>query len=126
MKRGTGLNDIEIHEAFAGWNKGVLNGYLVGITGQIFSKKDPKTGKRLINEILDVAKQNGTGLWTSQSAMELKVPTPTIDLAVAMRDLSVLTKERKRADSIYQRPIRYLKSGRGTFLAQLGGGLLRG
>jgi 6-phosphogluconate dehydrogenase len=126
MKRGTGLNDIEIHEAFAGWNKGVLNGYLVGITGQIFSKKDPKTGKRLINEILDVAKQNGTGLWTSQSAMELKVPTPTIDLAVAMRDLSVLTKERKRADSIYQRPIRYLKSGRGTFLAQLGGGLFAG
>jgi 6-phosphogluconate dehydrogenase len=126
MKRGGGLNDDEIHEAFDAWNKGELNSYLVEITGQIFSKKDQKTGKRLIDEILDVAKQNGTGLWTSQSAMELKVPTPTIDLAVTMRDMSVLTKERKRADLIYQRPMGHLNGDRGTFLAQLGGGLLAG
>ena len=36
-------------------------------------------------------------MWTSQSAMELQVPIPTIDLAVAMRDLSVFEKERKQA-----------------------------
>jgi len=35
-----------------------------------------------IDEILDVAKQKGTGMWTSESAMELQVPIPTIDLAV--------------------------------------------
>ena len=58
------------------WNKGELNGYLVEITSHIFAKQDEKTGKRLIDEILDVAKQNGTGLWTSQSAMELQVPSP--------------------------------------------------
>ena len=58
----------------------------------IFSQQDEKTGKRLIDEILDVAKQKGTGMWTSQSAMELQVPIPTIDLAVAMRDLSAFAK----------------------------------
>ena len=74
------------------------------ITSHIFSRQDEKTGKRLIDEILDVARQKGTGMWTSQSAMELQVPIPTIDLAVAMRDLSVFAKEREQASAIYLRP----------------------
>ena len=101
------------------WNKGELNGYLVEITSHIFSQADEKTGKRLIDEILDVAKQKGTGMWTSQSAMELQVPIPTIDLAVAMRDLSVFEKEREQASAIYQRPMRRFTGDRDTLLAQL-------
>ncbi len=120
MKRGLGLNDDELHEVYALWNKGELNGYLVEITSHIFSKQDEKTGKRLIDEILDVAKQKGTGMWTSQSAMELQVPIPTIDLAVAMRDLSVFEKEREQAGAIYQRPIRRFTGDRDTFIKQLG------
>jgi 6-phosphogluconate dehydrogenase len=120
MKRGWGLNDDEVHEVYALWNKGELNGYLVEITSHIFSKPDEKTGQRLIDEILDVAKQKGTGMWTSQSAMELQVPIPTIDLAVAMRDLSVFAKEREQASAIYQRPMRPLTGDRDTFLTQLG------
>ena len=119
MKRGLEMNDDEISEVYALWNKGELNGYLMEITSQIFSKQDKKTSKRLIDEILDVAKQKGTGMWTSQSAMELQVPIPTIDLAVAMRDLSVFEKERKQASMIYQRPIKRLNSDRSTFLKQL-------
>ena len=114
MKRGLGLNDDEMHEVYALWNKGELNGYLVEITSHIFSKQDEKTGKRLIDEILDVAKQKGTGMWTSQSAMELQVPIPTIDLAVAMRDLSVFAKEREQAGAIYQRPMRRFTGDRDT------------
>lgn len=120
MKRGLGLNDAEVHEAYALWDKGELNGYLVEITGHIFSKQDEKTGKRLIDEILDVAKQKGTGMWTSQSAMELQVPIPTIDLAVAMRDLSVFAKEREQADAVYQQSQRRLAGDHDTFLTQLG------
>ena len=120
MKRGLGLNDDEMHEVYALWNKGELNGYLVEITSHIFSKQDEKTGKRLIDEILDVAKQKGTGMWTSQSAMELQVPIPTIDLAVAMRDLSVFAKEREQASAIYQRSMRRFTGDRNTFLTQLG------
>jgi len=120
MKRGLGLNDDELHEVYALWNKGELNGYLVEITSHIFSKPDEKTGKRLIDEILDVARQKGTGMWTSQSAMELQVPIPTIDLAVAMRDLSVFEKEREQAGAIYQQPIRCFTGDRDTFIKQLG------
>jgi 6-phosphogluconate dehydrogenase len=126
MKRGLGLNDDELHEVYASWNKGELNGYLVEITSHIFSKQDEKTGKRLIDEILDVAKQKGTGMWTSQSAMELQVPIPTIDLAVAMRDLSVFEKEREQAGAIYQQPMRRFTGDRDTFIKQLGRALYAG
>jgi len=120
MKRGLGLNEDELHEVYALWNKGELNGYLVEITSHIFSKRDEKTGKRLIDEILDVAKQKGTGMWTSQSAMELQVPIPTIDLAVAMRDLSVFEKEREQAGTIYQRLMQRFTGDRDAFIKQLG------
>src|ERR1019366_2852839 len=105
MKRGLGLSDDELREVYDTWNQGELNGYLIEITGRIFGKVDERTGKRLIDEILDVAKQKGTGMWTSQSAMELQVPIPTIDLAVAMRDLSVFEKQREKAGEIFKRPI---------------------
>lgn len=89
------------------------------ITGQIFAKQDAKTGGRLIDEILDVAKQKGTGMWTSQSAMELQVPIPTIDPALALRDLSVFAKQREQASTIYQRSMRRFNSDRDPFLTQL-------
>jgi 6-phosphogluconate dehydrogenase len=126
MKRGLGLNDDELHEVYRAWDNGELNGYLMEITSHIFSKQDEKTGKRLIDEILESAKQTGTGMWTSQSAMELQVPIPTIDLAVAMRDMSVFAKEREQASAIYRRAMRPFAGDREAFLAQLGRALLAG
>ena len=126
MKRGLGLNDDEVHDVFTGWNNGELSGYLMEITGHIFSKQDEKTGKRLIDEILDVAKQKGTGMWTSQSAMELQVPIPTIDVAVAMRDLSVFENEREQAGAIYKPSIRLLTGDRNPILTQMGRALFAG
>jgi 6-phosphogluconate dehydrogenase len=119
MKRGMGLNDDEIRSFFASWNKADLNSYLVDLTSHIFARQDETTDKRLINEILDVAKQKGTGMWTSQSAMELQVPIPTIDLAVAMRNMSVFEEERKQASAIYDRPTLKINGGRDAFPAQL-------
>jgi 6-phosphogluconate dehydrogenase len=120
MKRGLGLSDDELREVYDTWNQGELNGYLIEITGRIFGKVDERTGKRLIDEILDVAKQKGTGMWTSQSAMELQVPIPTIDLAVAMRDLSVFEKQREKAGEIFKRPIPPFAGDRKIFLDKIG------
>jgi 6-phosphogluconate dehydrogenase len=119
MKRGLGLNDDALHDVYDTWNKGELNGYLMEITAHIFSKVDQKTGKRLIDEILDVAKQKGTGMWTSQSAMELQVPIPTIDLAVAMRNLSVFERQREMASAVFERPIPPFANDRDAFLTEL-------
>ena len=54
--------------------------------------------------ILDKAKQKGTGKWTSQNAMDLGIPVPTIDMAVSMREISALKDERIKADEVYDRP----------------------
>jgi 6-phosphogluconate dehydrogenase len=120
MKRGLGMNDDELHRVFDGWNRGELNGYLVEITSRIFCKIDDTTGKRLIDQILAVGEQNGTGMWTSQSAMELQVPSPAIDFAVAMRDMSVLQKQRVSASRILNRPIPPFSGDRAAFLDRLG------
>lgn len=101
MKRGLGLTNQQLQTVYGEWNQGELNSYLLEITSHIFGKTDDRTGKSLIDEILAVAKQKGTGMWTSQSALELQSPTPTIDIAVAMRDLSGFSEERKQADSLY-------------------------
>ena len=126
LNRGLGLSDDGLRDVYDEWNQGPLNGYLVEITSRIFGKVDETTGKRLIDQIRDVAEQKGTGMWTSQSAMELQVPTPMIDLAVAMRDLSVLEKQRKTAGEIFQRPIPPFGGDRKIFLDQLGHALYAG
>jgi len=126
MKRGLGLNDDQLREAYHDWNQGELNGYLMEISSRIFGQVDATTGQRLIDRILDVARQKGTGMWTSQSAMELQVPTPTIDLAVAMRDLSVFVNEREQANVLYERPERRFAGDPGAFLTELGHALFAG
>ena len=104
MKRGLSLNNDELHQVYKSWNEKELNGYLVEITADIFSHTDEKTGKRLIDLILDAARQKGTGMWTSQDAMTLQVPVPTVDIAVAMRNLSAIEKERREASKILTGP----------------------
>lgn len=102
MKLGLGFSDDQIEDTYNSWNTGELNSYLIEISGRIFGRPDDKTGKRLVDEILDVSRQKGTGMWTSQAAMELQVPASVIDIAVSMRNLSVFEEDRKKADAIYK------------------------
>ncbi|WP_346236248.1 NADP-dependent phosphogluconate dehydrogenase [Niabella insulamsoli] len=99
--KNEGLSNAELHELFADWNEGELQSFLIEITAEIFRTKDVDTGKDLIDLILDKAKQKGTGLWTSQSALELSVPIPTIDTSVSMRYLSALKEERTQLSEFY-------------------------
>jgi len=119
MKQSVSLTEDELQNIYSEWNNGELNGFLMEITSRIFGKTDDKTGKRLIDEILDVARQKGTGMWTSQSAMELQVPVPTIDIAVAMRDLSVFEEQRHMADEIFHHQESHYIGDRKKFLDQL-------
>jgi 6-phosphogluconate dehydrogenase len=103
MKRGLGFDDDRLHEVYEGWSRTELASFLLEITAKIFVQNDEQTGRRLIDVILDVAKQKGTGMWTSQAAMDLQVPVPTIDVAVAMRNLSSREQERKAAQLVLQK-----------------------
>lgn len=101
LHRGYGLTNDELHQVFKQWNDGELQSFLVEITRDIFLKNDDKTGKRLVDVILDKAGSKGTGKWTSQDAMDLGIAIPTIDVAVSMRNLSALKQERGNASKVY-------------------------
>lgn len=104
LKNVLGLTAEELHAIFAEWNQGVLDSYLIEITRDIFTKKDTETGKPLVELILDKAGQKGTGKWTSQSALDLGVPTPTITEAVFARCMSAYKAERMQAASVLSGP----------------------
>lgn len=104
LKKGGNLSNTELQEVFASWNKGRLQSFLVEITAEIFKQKDDKGSGLLVDNILDKAKQKGTGKWTSQNAMDLGIPIPTIDMAVSMREISALKEERVLAEALYGRP----------------------
>ncbi len=119
MKRGLGMNDDELHQVYEAWNRTELNSYLLEITERIFCQPDDGSNRRLINVILDEARQQGTGRWTSQDAMDLQVPVPTIDVAVAMRNLSAYKAEREAASQGLVRPVRMFQGDRKQFVDQL-------
>lgn len=105
LRRRGGLSEEQLFNTFSNWNKGALQSFLVEITADIFRQADDqREGEMLINNILDSAKQKGTGKWTSQSAMDLGVAIPTIDAAVTMRYLSSLREERIKADKLLKGP----------------------
>ncbi|REG81085.1 NADP-dependent phosphogluconate dehydrogenase [Algoriphagus antarcticus] len=104
LKKSCDLSNEELHQVYDTWNKGRLQSFLVEITAEIFAQKDELTDADLIDMILDKAKQKGTGKWTSQNAMDLGIPVPTIDMAVSMREISALKDERVQADQLYSRP----------------------
>jgi 6-phosphogluconate dehydrogenase len=126
MKRGLGFTDAQTHSVFDRWNHEDLNSYLVEITADIFSRIDEKTGEGLIDLILDEAGQKGTGMWASQDAMDLQVPIPTIDVAVAMRNLSSYKDEREEAARVLHRPLSHCEGDRLKFIGQLRSALYAG
>ncbi|MFL6530456.1 MAG: NADP-dependent phosphogluconate dehydrogenase, partial [Chthoniobacterales bacterium] len=104
LKDVAGLTNDELAETFAEWNRGALDSYLIDITAQIFRKKDPDTGKALVDVILDKAGQKGTGLWTLQSALERSVVISTINAAVEARVISSRKDERVAASKVLPQP----------------------
>lgn len=105
LKKGLKLGNDEIGDLFTKWNEGRLQSFLLDITKDIFKFKAPGTDHLLLDDIKDEAKAKGTGKWTSQVAMDLVTPIPTIDTSVSMRDLSKYKSLREKASALYNDPI---------------------
>lgn len=104
MKNLLHMTPEEIGIVFDQWNSGVLNSFLIEITADILKQKDPITKKPFIDIVLDVAGQKGTGKWTSVSALDMGVPSPTIAEAVFARCMSAIKNERIAASKILHGP----------------------
>jgi 6-phosphogluconate dehydrogenase len=112
LHRGLGLTAPELHDVFAAWNSGETKSYLIEITAAIFAKTDPETGQPLVDLILDEAAQKGTGKWTSQNALDVGAPIPTIDAAVEGRIISALQAQRMEASRLLSGPSPAYSGGR--------------
>lgn len=104
MKHLLGMAPAEMHEVFEVWNEGELDSYLIEITRDILAHVDEETDKPMVDVILDTAGQKGTGKWTSQSALDMGTPAPTVAEAVFARFMSAIKEERVAASSILEGP----------------------
>ncbi len=104
LKDAVGLNNDELYEVFAEWNRGELQSYLIEITRDIFSVKDDASDGFLVDQILDRAGAKGTGKWMSQLALDLGVPSTLVTTAVYARSLSSLKDSRVKASTILEGP----------------------
>ncbi len=104
MQNVLGLTPPQMQPIFQEWNKGELDSYLISITADIMGKMDEETGKPMLDVILDTAGQKGTGRWTSQEALDLGVPAPTVVEAVLARAMSAIKEERVAASQVLQGP----------------------
>jgi 6-phosphogluconate dehydrogenase len=97
LRDGLGLSAAQIADVFTEWNAGDLDSFLVEITAEVLRQVDAKTGKPLVDVIVDEAEQKGTGRWTVQSALDLGVPVTGIAEAVFSRALSGSVAQRRAA-----------------------------
>ncbi len=103
MKNVLGCSYSEIADTFADWNKRELDSYLIEISSHVFRTEDTD-GKPLLDKILDVAGQKGTGKWTAINAVDMGMPVTLIGEAVFARCLSALKDERVEASKKIKGP----------------------
>ena len=120
LRRGLGMPVDEIQGVFKRWNEGELGSFLIEITAEVLSHKDEESGQPLVEVILDTASQKGTGKWTSQEALDLGVPVPTINAAVDARNLSADKTERLAAAKAFPGLPKQYAGDRGAFLGAVG------
>ncbi len=119
LKNALGLSNDELYDVFAEWNRGELDSYLIEITRDIFSVRDPDSDDYLVDKIQDEAGSKGTGKWMSQLALDLGVPTTLITEAVYARYLSALKGARVRASGLLHGPDSRYGGNKAEFIEQI-------
>jgi 6-phosphogluconate dehydrogenase len=104
LKHCGGMSTDELSEVFGGWNKSELQSFLIEITAKVLAKKDPDTGKPLVDVIVDATGMKGTGKWTVEQAAELQAPVATIASSLEARVLASMKPERVAASKILRGP----------------------
>ncbi|WP_213357787.1 decarboxylating NADP(+)-dependent phosphogluconate dehydrogenase [Chlamydiifrater phoenicopteri] len=102
MRDYVGMSSEEIALTFSDWNKQELESFLVRITSEVLKAKN-ENNQPIIDSILDVAGQKGTGKWTALEALQMDVPLSLITGSVFSRYLSGMKEERVEAHKLFQK-----------------------
>jgi 6-phosphogluconate dehydrogenase len=114
-----GFSPAEIADIFGEWNKGELESFLIEITAEVLKQVDAKTGKPLVDVILDEAGSKGTGVWTVQTSLNLGVPVSGIAEAVFARSLSSQRAQRDAANNLPAETTAYAITDKAAFVEQV-------
>jgi 6-phosphogluconate dehydrogenase len=119
LKVAADLSNDQLAAAFDSWNRSELDSYLIEITRDIFTVKDPETGDFMVDRILDKAGAKGTGKWMSQLALDLGVPSTLVTEAVYARCLSAMKEARVRAAAVLKGPDMHYRGDIPEFVDQV-------
>ena len=103
LLKSAGMTHAEMSELFDGWRKGPLDSYLVDITAEILARRDDD-GAPLLEKVLDLASQKGTGRDTVKVALDLGQPMTLVAEAVMARGVSALKEDRVAASAVLGGP----------------------
>ena len=88
LKYSAGYTNSEIADVLEQWNQGDVQSYLVDITVTVLREKDSITEHDLVDVILDVAGNKGTGRWTSIEALRQEFNASLLTAAYQARIMS--------------------------------------
>lgn len=110
LKTYLGISSEAVAAIFSEWNRRELDSYLMRISAEVLSAKD-QDGESIIDTILDVAGQKGTGKWTAIDALSRGVPLSLIIESVLTRFLSswksvrtIAAKELPGVPIVFEKP----------------------
>jgi 6-phosphogluconate dehydrogenase len=118
MKEGLGLTPARMGDIFDRWNQGKLESYLIEITRDILGYLD-EDGSPIVEKILDVAEQKGTGKWAGISALDIGIPLTMVVEAVFGRALSSMKDERSIASRVLTGPQPLIRTNLEKFIVDL-------
>ncbi len=123
LLKALGCSAAEMADIFAAWNTGDLDSYLIEITSEVLRQVDAKTGRPLVDVIVDAAGMKGTGTWTVQEALALGVPAAAIAEAVFARATSSTPDLRTAGGTLAGPEPRIAVADRQQFIDQIRQGL---
>jgi len=115
LKSLGGFNNEELADIFEEWNKGILDSFLIEITGKILRKKDDLVydakGKQLdavdaylVDNILDRTGNKGTGKMTIMEGANKSSAVSTMAAALDMRFISFDKDNREKLSKLIEGP----------------------
>jgi 6-phosphogluconate dehydrogenase len=119
LQRTLLLTDEELHDAAGAWRLGVLNGYLMEISGRDFEPADKPEPRLLLEERLNYARNDPLGKWVAQSGWELEVPLPTIEAAVGMSCVTAAERRQALLAARFRQPVGRFRNDDESVLEEL-------
>ncbi|NNE53920.1 MAG: NADP-dependent phosphogluconate dehydrogenase [Sulfitobacter sp.] len=100
LRDAGGKSAAEIGALFESWQEGPLSSYLIEVSAAALQSTDSRSGRPMVDVILDKAGQKGTGRWTLIEALKMGQSASTVEAAVGARGWSSEKQVRTRAEDL--------------------------